>query len=189
MHTAENNFEIHALIKKIYEGGKLYARHQHLLLHKKDYEQGVKWGFFWLFIALGMASLLAFHLIVDSKVIAALGESHNIILASYYPFLLFGPILILLFSNGPFEFSSENLAEISYYEENPEGMQQLEDSKQSMENFANDKKTLLIAVKHIDNEHLLKFITDDATQQWAKQILVAEAQERSKWLHISLVKY
>ena len=196
MHTPETNFDIHTLIKKTYEGGKLYSHYRNEALCKEEYKKAVRKGWFGLFITVCLSGLVCLYLSAyanptfEMKILSGLSDDwREVISLYYYMFLLSATPITLISSAFTLQSSNESLSNISYFEENPEGIREIEASKQSMTEFANDKQTLVATIKHVDSSQLLKLITDDSTQQWAKKILESEAQERSKWIYNPLNKY
>lgn len=119
----------------------------------------------------------------DSGVFSVSGDYSNVVLVVFNVFLYFGILFILPWSIFISQLNLKILNNLRHLEEDAEGIQKLETSKQSIEDFANDKRTLLTAVKGIGDQHLLKLMTDDTTQQWAKEIVETEARERSKWVY------
>lgn len=194
MYSPEINFKILDLVKKTYEGGKLHSWYQNESGLKENYMQNVRKSWLGLLLIVCMIAPFGLSSLYTEQTAGSIfagffGKYSDLLSLLYYLILLLGTPMVFVLSVFTLQLSHENLNNIRYFQENPKGIQQLEESKQSMEDFANDKKTLLDAVKHINNEHLLKLLTDDATEQWAKDILKAEAQERSKWLHTTLMNH
>ncbi len=196
MNTLIDIKNIESLVAKNYEGGKLYWSHYNEVICKKDYEKAARKGWLGLFMTVCMAGLFCLYLSVytdptfNIRALAVLSDDERQVLSLYYyGFLLGGTPIVFLLSAHALRSSSESLSNISYFEENPEGIRKIEASKQSMEEFANDKQILSTVIKHVDSQQLLKLITADTTQYWAKKIMEEEAQERAKWLYNPFIKY